>query len=908
MVPPRPLIHSHVLILLLLLGCASWWSCAAQSYTTIQISPPPASCVSTWTSDTDCNPLKTALATADSYLRIQLAEGEYFNKGWSGTVPPASFGNTHVAKLQGVDHIIIEAVPAVTSRPRILFDGAGAFYIKESSYITIRGLDIEGPNDRITGHEASLERQRRTGRSLPWGTTTGVCSNDECHSCTTQSSCTSHDWCKWDASAPGCLASSKAYYTGNGIAVWGSRSGYPESHHITIEDNRVSKCPGSGIRSNKADNMLIRNNVVFDNVWWTTAASSGVVFAECVGTGSNTISQNVVFGNRNFMPFFNDDLSSVSGSHEAKAGYASFNASYIIDGSGIYITRNQDYQGVMNLSDNVAYDNGINGLVVHKTNHANVLVVVERNVIFGNGRTTRDVEGRQAAGGLVVNRGPPAGGLRLVENTVFTDSSDDFCYQCFGSCSLSSGDARDNVACVGQTSSSYPTTIFKSGVDCSSTQTLNPDAIRAQYSQSMCPSRVPQYSFFQGYPYVPDAACAAHYRDGLPASKGRTWNYYSSGCQNQHGGECLVDAIYCPSGRTWIPGDQGFCGERALKAPCGCCAAATSTGSSPSDSFPASPYAPSPSSPVLLPSASTVAASTPSPSAPLVPSPAIGISPSVAHDVSSSAPPSFSSLPMDVSAPSPSDATCAAHYGDSLPAQRGKTWNYYSSGCRSRHGGTCYIDSTYCPAGRLWIPGNQGYCGQRALGVACGCCTATVMDQAPSPSSATPASESISRAGTRGDGHVGNAPSPSTAAPSSSPSAGGGADEDGDSGGASSHDGNDQSGAGDANPNADADAASSNTSDDKEGDSPRLAVIALIGLAVMAVVGTLVFAGYLYARKRGVRQRKASSHSEPASLRGSGLSGHDSLSFDRFDKPAVEMVNTHHNTMNEASRQRTAAV
>jgi hypothetical protein len=58
----------------------------------------------------------------------------------------------------------------------------------------------------------------------------------------------------------------------------------------------------------------------------------------------------------------------------------------------VYITRNQNYQGTFELTDNLAFDNGINGLVVHKTNHANVTVTVARNILFNNGRTSRGLE------------------------------------------------------------------------------------------------------------------------------------------------------------------------------------------------------------------------------------------------------------------------------------------------------------------------------------------------------------------------------------------------------------------------------------------------------------------------------------------------------------------------------------
>ena len=44
--------------------------------------------------------------------------------------------------------------------------------------------------------------------------------------------------------------------------------------------------------------------------------------------------------------------------------------------------------------DNIAFDNGINGLVVHKTTHEEVTINVVNNRVFDNGKTSKDVEGR----------------------------------------------------------------------------------------------------------------------------------------------------------------------------------------------------------------------------------------------------------------------------------------------------------------------------------------------------------------------------------------------------------------------------------------------------------------------------------------------------------------------------------
>jgi hypothetical protein len=536
-----------------------------------------------------CNPIQTALDSGTSYLWLRLEAGEYFNKGYSGTVPPTGYNNGALAKIEDKDHIIVEAleVGVEASRPKLLFDGTGGIVVRRTTFLTIRGLSVEGPSDRITGHEASLDRQRQTGRNVVTGVLSGVCSEAECGSCEDESSCTSETWCKWTSSAASCSAKPKGYYGGNGITFWASA---PESNNVLVEDTVVSKCPGSGIRANKVDDVTIQNNLVFDNCWWTFSASSGVVFAEALGTGTNKIAGNVVYGNRNFMPFFYEDLSNLEGSHEANDGYSTYNASYIIDGSGVYITRNQNYQGTMVLTDNVAFDNGINGLVVHKTNNAEVNVVVERNVIFGNGRTDVEIEGRQQAGGLVVNQGPESSGqLTFVDNVVYTDSADDVCFQAFGTC-LIDADSVNNVKCVGKSASSYPDSMFDLDVDCGALAVLDMDVVRAMYPTSTQPQSVPQYSFFPGHlpTVVPTAApsaapsvapsaeagfCDVKYGDDGPLAEGKTWTYYTYGCSNQVNGNCLADESYCDTSvNSWLPGSQGWCGENALGLSCGCCA------------------------------------------------------------------------------------------------------------------------------------------------------------------------------------------------------------------------------------------------------------------------------------------------------------------------------------------------
>ena len=96
----------------------------------------------------------------------------------------------------------------------------------------------------------------------------------------------------------------------------------------------------------------------------------------------------------------------------------------VVDGQGVYLTRNLDYEGSFSMVDNIAFDNGINGVVVHKTTHANVNVTVEGNVVFDNGATKVDIESRQIAGGLTINSGDYTSTQYLGHNVVTAQDSD----------------------------------------------------------------------------------------------------------------------------------------------------------------------------------------------------------------------------------------------------------------------------------------------------------------------------------------------------------------------------------------------------------------------------------------------------------------------------------------------------
>jgi len=110
----------------------------------------------------------------------------------------------------------------------------------------------------------------------------------------------------------------------------------------------------------------------------------------------------------------------------------------------------------MELNDNIAYDNGINGLVYHRTDRG----FVQRNKIYNNGvvplNLTTEVKhdwhvklgkGRQPYSGLVINN---ATGIRLWSNIVKARDENDFAYNMISGGSITNG--GNNAVCEGRVS------------------------------------------------------------------------------------------------------------------------------------------------------------------------------------------------------------------------------------------------------------------------------------------------------------------------------------------------------------------------------------------------------------------------------------------------------------------------
>ena len=121
-----------------------------------------------------------------------------------------------------------------------------------------------------------------------------------------------------------------------------------------------------------------------------------------------------------------------------KCRYGKETQNYIIDGNGVYLTRNnQSYShGRFELSNNICFGNGINGLVVHRTDR----VMVRKNILYDNGVVPRLDEpeefiqdwhegcsgkSRQPYSGLVLNN---AKKIKLWSNLVTARYENDYAF------------------------------------------------------------------------------------------------------------------------------------------------------------------------------------------------------------------------------------------------------------------------------------------------------------------------------------------------------------------------------------------------------------------------------------------------------------------------------------------------
>ena len=314
---------------------------------------------------------------------VYVMEGTYRNNGY-GTVNVSNYTNmnlNHVVTINksGTEgnYITLRNYPG--DLPLIEFDGRGGIVISNNmNYIIVEGFEVIGPSQSINYDMAMANRAYKVQVAED---------NDE-------STNYNH-----------------TYFSGKGI--WG---GYGAHHHIIIRNNIVHDTPGSGIRFNDSDHIIIENNEVYNTTWWTSSASSAIVYAESIaaseadnGTDVKMIMRgNLVYNNWNRIPFYVTQLPDNSGNTNPNYGTANYNS--ILDGQGLYVTRSDDnYNGTFLFENNVCVNNGKNG--INFDNSINASAIFQNNTLYYNG-VHEIIQDISVANGNPAHRGQKVGGIK----------------------------------------------------------------------------------------------------------------------------------------------------------------------------------------------------------------------------------------------------------------------------------------------------------------------------------------------------------------------------------------------------------------------------------------------------------------------------------------------------------------
>lgn len=348
--------------------------------------------------------INRAISEVEAGGTVYVMEGTYRNQNY-GTVDPSTntnMSNPHVVTINksGLENNYITLKNYPGHSPVIEFDGKGGIQIaNDMNYIIVEGFEVIGPSQTINYDMAMDNRAYKVAVAEDGDSSTNY---------------------------------NHSYFSGKGI--WG---GYGSHHHIIIRNNIVHDTPGSGIRFNDSDYITIENNTVYNTTWWTSSASSAVVYAETIasseadnGTDIKMIMRgNLIYNNWNRIPFYVTQLPDNSGNENPNYGTADYNS--IVDGQGLYVTRSDpDYNGTFLFENNVCVNNGKNG--INFDNSLAASAIIRNNTLYFNG-VHEYIQDLSVAEGNPSHRGQNVAGIKsnkvlnstVVNNIVITRPLED---------------------------------------------------------------------------------------------------------------------------------------------------------------------------------------------------------------------------------------------------------------------------------------------------------------------------------------------------------------------------------------------------------------------------------------------------------------------------------------------------
>ena len=287
---------------------------------------------------------------------VYVMDGIYQNENYGAVdiSTNTNMNNPHVVNINksGTEESYITLRNYPGDSPKIEFDGQGGILIANNmNYIIIEGFEVEGPSASITYDQAIADRNYKIQLSEDDDESTNY---------------------------------NNTYFNGKGI--WG---GYGAHNNVIIKNNNVYNTPGSAIRFNDSDYITIENNRIYNSTWWTSSASSAIVFAETIASEDDNTSDikmiirgNTVFNNWNRIPFYAIQLPDNANPPSSDYGTAEYNN--ILDGQGIYVTRSDpEYNGTFLFENNLCVNNGKNGINFDHSESSSA--IYQNNTLYYNG-------------------------------------------------------------------------------------------------------------------------------------------------------------------------------------------------------------------------------------------------------------------------------------------------------------------------------------------------------------------------------------------------------------------------------------------------------------------------------------------------------------------------------------------